>query len=349
HCGDDREVFRIEGDKFAIIPDYAPEENECNVRMQQLVDKIEDFNFRYRDIEFHVNCSAVCVRQPVPNLFAAAEMALDDIRQNKLKYRCNHDFDNMFHRSELNIASYEMLRRAIDRSELQAYYQPIMALENREIVKYEVLARVVNGDGVHSPGGFMEAAKSSRLYHRLTETILRQSLESYASHGKHFSINLSILDIDHDPTRYMLRHLATEYPDAIKKMTIEITEEEGVENFSEVENFCHEMHDLGVSIAIDDFGKGYSNFDVIARLPIDIIKFDGQLVQNIGTSSKYDLLIAKVCEYAKGNDIRTIAEFVDSEKLLEHIVELGVDYAQGYHISEPLPLQNLDAFGTKKE
>jgi EAL domain-containing protein (putative c-di-GMP-specific phosphodiesterase class I) len=106
------------------------------------------------------------------------------------------------------------------------------------------------------------------------------------------------------------------------------------------------MHRLGVKIAIDDFGKGYSNFDVIARLPIDIIKFDGVLVQNLGTSPKYDLLIAKVCEYALGNEIRTVAEYVDSEALLQRVEELGVDLAQGYYISKPVSYETLEGVMT---
>lgn len=340
-CADTVEVFKLEGKKFAMIPTPAPAMEECQQRMSNLIEAIEDYPFVYRGVELHISAVAVCVHHPIKELYAAAEMVLIDLRKNHFRLRCEDDFEALLHQNEANINAYEALRCAIDENRLVPYFQPIASAADGHIVKYEVLARIVEGDRVYSPDYFLEAAKSSSLYHRLTERILTLGCEAYAHHGKPFSVNLSIIDIDHEPTRQMIRNLMIRFPEATAQMTIEITEEEGVKNFEEVKVFCQEMIALGMNIAIDDFGKGYSNFDVIAHLPITFIKYDGVLVQNLGTSDKFDLLLKKVSEYARENQIYTIAEFVDSKLLMDRVHELGVDYVQGYYISPPVPLESI--------
>ena len=115
----------------------------------------------------------------------------------------------------------------------------------------------------------------------------------------------------------------------------EILESEGIENYQEVISFINQIKSLGARIAIDDFGTGYSNFEHLLRLDVDYIKIDGSLIKNIVTDDKHRLIVETIVSFAKRIGIKTVAEFVSDEKILQTIKEIGISCAQGYHIGKP--------------
>ena len=123
-----------------------------------------------------------------------------------------------------------------------------------------------------------------------------------------------------------------------KRIIFELLESEGIENYQEVSSFIAEVKQFGCRIAIDDFGTGYSNFAHILQLDVDILKIDGSLIRSIDTDLNAQTVLAAVTEFSKRLGLKTVAEFVHSEAVYDKCQELGVDYLQGYHISEPKPL-----------
>ncbi len=123
-----------------------------------------------------------------------------------------------------------------------------------------------------------------------------------------------------------------------KQITFEIVESEGIESFTEVSNFIKKVKKLGCKIAIDDFGTGYSNFEYIIKLDVDYIKIDGSLIKNINTDNNLYLTVQTIVGFAKALKIKTVAEFVHNEEVLNCVKNLDIDYSQGFFIDEPKEL-----------
>lgn len=127
-----------------------------------------------------------------------------------------------------------------------------------------------------------------------------------------------------------------------ERLTIEVTEGEGIENHPEVISFLSSLKSQGVKIAIDDFGTGYSNFEYLAKLQADFIKIDGSLIKNIHKNAIHKAVVEIMVMFAQKMKMQTVAEFVASEEIYLTCKELGIDYFQGYHFSEPSTLESLN-------
>jgi EAL domain-containing protein (putative c-di-GMP-specific phosphodiesterase class I) len=119
------------------------------------------------------------------------------------------------------------------------------------------------------------------------------------------------------------------------RAVFEIVESESIENFEEVEDFIVQVKSYGCKVAIDDFGTGYSNFEYLMKLKADYIKIDGSMIKDIDTSLNAQIVVSTIVSFAKKMGIKTIAEFVENESILNKVKELGVDYSQGYYFSQP--------------
>ena len=119
------------------------------------------------------------------------------------------------------------------------------------------------------------------------------------------------------------------------KITFEIVESEDIKDYKLVENFILFVKSYGCKIAIDDFGSGYSNFTNIVRLNTDYIKLDGTIIENLAKDKNVELMAIALIDFAKKAGIKTIAEFVSSKEIAQHVKELGIDFVQGYEYGKP--------------
>ena len=117
----------------------------------------------------------------------------------------------------------------------------------------------------------------------------------------------------------------------------ELLETEKLEDCFEVQSFIREVKKYGCKIAVDDFGSGYSNFNYIISLNVDVIKIDASLIKDIDTDYNSQIITSSIVNFAKKMGIKTIAEYVHSEAVFNKIRELNIDYAQGYFIGKPEP------------
>jgi EAL domain-containing protein (putative c-di-GMP-specific phosphodiesterase class I) len=149
------------------------------------------------------------------------------------------------------------------------------------------------------------------------------------------SINLSSLDIEKEETRVKLYSLLEEYKEDASRIVFELLEDEDVKDFAVIKSFIKRVKKLGVMIAIDDFGAGYSNFERLLEFEPDILKIDGSLVKNIVNDTYSRNIVETIVSFAKKQNIITIAEFVENEEIFNILNEMGVDYSQGYYFGEP--------------
>jgi EAL domain-containing protein (putative c-di-GMP-specific phosphodiesterase class I) len=121
-----------------------------------------------------------------------------------------------------------------------------------------------------------------------------------------------------------------------------LLESDGIDNYAEVSIFIKQVKEYGVRIAVDDFGTGYSNFAHILRLNVDLLKIDGSLIKNIDTDTNAQTIVKAIVHFSKQLGLKTVAEFVHTRSVYEKCLELNVDYFQGYYLSEPKSISELD-------
>lgn len=118
----------------------------------------------------------------------------------------------------------------------------------------------------------------------------------------------------------------------------ELTETAAISHFSIAIDLINNIRDFGAKIALDDFGSGLSSFGYLKTLPVDIIKIDGQFVKEMANNPIDREMVRAIHQVGKSMGIVTVAEFVESQEILDALITIGVDYAQGYHIGKPCPV-----------
>lgn len=221
------------------------------------------------------------------------------------------------------------------------FFQPIICNTTKEVTKYECLARLYHQEKYLEPFYFLELARENNLLDLVTKQMISKCFHYFKDKEKiHFSVNLSFTDLITDSSRWIIKKQIIKFPNP-QNITFEFLEDSSIEFlFSQNKNSikgqkCIEfIRSKGCLIALDDFGSGYSNFVNIEYLKVDIIKIDGSLIRGLSRPIPFQL-ITSISELASKNNIKTIAEFVETKEVYEQLKLLGVDYSQGYYFGKP--------------
>jgi len=231
-----------------------------------------------------------------------------------------------------------ILADAIEYDRIFPYYQPIIINETGEIDRYECLARIADRGGrIYTPEFFMNIAKKSRLYEKITRAIIRKTFEAFQNNTTEFSINMSVDDFLDPYTLQYIKFALSEFPTVRNRVSFEILETESVTDFEKFAAFIQDMKSVGCKIAIDDFGAGYSNFDVLLKLKLDFLKIDGTLIEKVDTDVNSRIIVENIVNFSRrmGNKnhrrVRTLKDIYDIVR------SLGIDYSQGFFLGEPRP------------
>ncbi|BCD67919.1 bifunctional diguanylate cyclase/phosphodiesterase [Nitratiruptor sp. YY09-18] len=327
--------YRLSGDEFALLFSGKMSKSDIEHFLNIFAEKLEQMIFFHGDKELalHVTMGAALQKE---GALEKADIALKKARQKRKLYEIYYDEDKEVEQQyKNNIEWIKKLKKSIELERVVPFFQPIVHVDTKRPKGYECLMRIIDDDGsMVSPVHFLDIAKKSRYYYKLTEIMIEKSCEYFENSRCSFSINLSILDILNTDIVQILKNALKKY--SVKdRLILEIVESEGIENYDVIHVFLHEMKELGCQVAIDDFGTGYSNFEHILKLPIDYIKIDGSLIKNITTNKDAELIVSTIVDFAKKKHIKTVSEFVSSEEIYNKVKELGVDFAQGYYFSPP--------------
>jgi EAL domain-containing protein (putative c-di-GMP-specific phosphodiesterase class I) len=244
------------------------------------------------------------------------------------------------------------INRAIDEDRFHLCFQPIVPVEGGggEGEHYELLLRMRDEEGRSvRPGSFLPAAERYDLAGKIDRWVIRTAFEWLTCHREHLErlylceINLSGHSLgDTDFLKLLIRQF-DESNIPPEKICFEVTETAAIANLTNATQFMQTLRGLGCRFALDDFGIGLSSFAYLKNLPVDFLKIDGVFVKGI-FEDPIDLAVVKsINEIGQAMGKRTIAEFVENESILEklRLGEIGVDYAQGYGIGRPRPLEEM--------
>jgi EAL domain-containing protein (putative c-di-GMP-specific phosphodiesterase class I)/ActR/RegA family two-component response regulator len=235
-----------------------------------------------------------------------------------------------------NMQVLQMIRRACKEKAIVPFFQPILHNGSGRVTKYEALVRLRDEEGrIVSPAAFLLVAKTSRYYDIITRIMLQRSMEIFEERSEELSVNLSVMDIENGKTREYILALLGRYPSVARRLTIALVEEESIRHYDRVKEFIDTVKSHGVRVAIDDFGSGYSNFQRILELEVDFIKIDGSIVRHIAENPVYRNLASVIRQFARFSGIPIIAEFVENRAIQDVLLDLEIEYSQGYFVGKP--------------
>ena len=331
-CKTDVYIYRLGADDFGILG----QKNKIDAEKlsKAIINYFKNNIIEFNNLEFNISVS-IGISEFEP-LIETADIALKETKKDLNKYyKIYNPKIGYIEKIKDNVQKLKILKTAIENDNIIPYFQPIWDNKTGEVIKYEVLARVINGSKIESIYQYLDIAKENKLYKYITEMIYKKAFEKFKGTDIEFSLNIGISDLNEPETMGLINNLFTKYPKIIKNITFEILEDDAIKNYNILKEFITFVKSKGCHIALDDFGSGYSNFAHVLNLNIDFLKIDGSLIKFLPEDERMQIIIETIVNFSKKMNIKTIAEFVASKEIYEKVKELNIDYTQGFYLGEP--------------
>ena len=338
-------LYRVGGDEFAVIFTDKSVDKVMEIG-ENLEETIRSKNFKIDNIRINFSVS-IAINAKIP-LLENADLALKvvkkDINLHVMAYKEELGIKKEWQK---NIKVINMVKSALKEDRVVPYFQGIVNLQTLKIEKYEALVRLILPSGeVLSPYAFLDITSKTHYYYEITKVMIRKTMEVAKIHTmQRFSINFSMQDIINENIIYTLFQLFDADKETAKRVDIELLETELVAvDDSRIGDFIRKVHSYGSKVLIDDFGTGYSNFSYLSDLDIDTLKIDASITKEIVSNPRKLHILQTIHNFTSGMNMKNVAEFVETKELALLLQKLGIEYAQGYLFSKPLPapLKNSD-------
>lgn len=332
-------IYYFGNGQFALLTDFfdfLSTGSNITTYLNDFVNNVKESILEIDEIEYDLNV-VVSYTFGREHLYEDAKCGLDEAvkRSDIVRYSNDLSIKEQIE-AKKNMEVIKMVKIALENYKIISYFQPIINNKTRVVEKYESLVRLVDENGnILSPHAFLDISKKGNYYNKITHRVLENSFKILKQISTKISINLSSLDIEKEETRNILFELLEEHKEDRHRVIFELLEDESVKDFNVIKNFIKKVKSMGVLIAIDDFGAGYSNFERLLEFSPDILKIDGKLVKNIANDVYSKNIVETIVSFTKKQKIITIAEFVENEQIYNILSELGVDYSQGYYFGKP--------------
>ncbi len=335
-------IYQLRYGEFAIAFDkeILPFSLEVYVEKLKLFhEQIKDKIVVIKELQYQISL-LISIAYENDHILESARIGIKKLQQIKKDFMISND---LAHHEKLNaqknLQIIASIKQAIANKKIISHFQPIVENSTQKISRYESLVRLIDeNDQVLSPFEFLEIAKKGKYYHQITQIVLENSFKILETKDINISINISLKDLQSSRIRNTILSLLNRYRPYAGQITFELLEDEDLANFQTILSFINRIKEMGVKIAIDDFGSGYANYERLQNYKPDILKIDGSLIKNID-QNRYSLSIVKnIVSFAKDQGIQTTAEFVENETIYKIVKDLGIDYSQGYYFSKPHPL-----------
>lgn len=347
-------LARLGGDEFAAILEGCPVDR-AKLIAKEICDEIQVYNFVWEIQSFNIGMSIGLVEinedcNDINQLLSAADSscyAAKDMGRNRVHIYQDDDVDVMKKKGEMQWVS--RINKALQEDRFILYFQLIDPINVDESgLHFEILIRMKDEHGnIIPPGAFLPSAEHYDLVKILDHWVVRTTFNwlnnnpELTKNIKLCSINLSGNSIGDE---HFMHHLAEQFRNchfSAEKICFEVTETAAISNLNVASLFIDTIKELGCSFSLDDFGSGMSSFGYLKQLNIDYLKIDGLFVRDIVIDPVDAAMVKSINEVGQIMGLKTIAEYVENNEILEVIKEIGVDFAQGYGISRPRPLDEM--------
>jgi diguanylate cyclase (GGDEF)-like protein/PAS domain S-box-containing protein len=345
-------VARLGGDEFAVLLPHSSLD-AAKVVADELVGVLAELRVDTAEQQLRVSASigvVVVEREEEFDedaMLAAADLAMYDAKEAGRDRYAVYDPKNWSRtRAGERLSWSHRIRRALQDDTLVLHYQPIVNVSDGSNGCYEALIRMADEPGDPAPpSDFLYIAERYGLVRAVDRWVTRRVITALASGelpaGATIALNVSPRSLTDEGLLELVERLLSDYRIAPQRLIFEVTESAAISRLDEAKRFSRRLQRLGCGFALDDFGSGVGSFFHLKHLPYDFVKIDGDLVRGMTADRNDRLLVQALVGVAKGMGKRTVAEFVGDEQTLALLRELGVDYAQGFHIGHPVPAEDL--------
>ncbi len=346
-------LARYGGEEFTVILPQTPKFGAIQVAEAMRV-AVKKLNIPHLNSTVtSIVTISVGVASTVPNSQDAPHLLLEaaDLALYKAKGRgrdcvavypeaISHSKD----RQELELHWVQRLQSAIKNNLFSLYAQAITPLETNDQKRYfEILLRLTDEDGqIISPNVFLDVANRNFLMPDIDTWVINTLLETLAANkdpthwqNHRFAVNLSGASLNQESFLEFLSQRLADYHLPPDIFCFEITETVAIAELSKVANFITSLKKLGCSFALDDFGTGMSSLTYLKNLPVDYLKIDGSFIRELNNDNSSKVMVEAINHIAEGIGLKTVAEFVENQHILDTVRDLKIDYAQGFHLGRP--------------
>ena len=347
-------LARLGGDEFGVLLENCNSEHAIEVA-EKIHSTVNEFRFEWEDRVFEVGISVGLVpitlqTDNITSLLSEADVACYIAKEqgrNRIHIHSAEDEEHDKRKNEMKVISDILL--ALEEDRFLLYYQkivPVMELEKAEH-HCEVLIRMISDEGrIILPYGFIPAAERYYLMSQIDKKVISLVVEYLKGHvflseNDTFSINLSGQSLADETMLDFIIGAINESNIDPKYFCFEVTETSAIRNLKQASNMIAEIKALGCSFSLDDFGSGLSSFAYLKNLDVDYLKIDGEFVIDMLENEIDASMVEAINHLGHVMGIKTIAEYVESDAILQKLKTFGVDYAQGFGIHTPQPLVSL--------
>ena len=353
---------RLGGDEFGVLLERCSQDRAIEVA-EAIRGSIEGYRFEWQDAFTTVRCSIGVVlvtseNADVAGLMSSADVACysaKDMGRNQVHFY--RDSDASMRHEEMKWVS--RITSAVEEDRLELFFQPIIGIGDDDGVRrghYELLLRMrdENGDLV-GPNQFIPAAERYNLMSTLDRWVIHEALSELADRSEDgdakytLAINLSGTSLSEDRFLDFVIDELEQQKLPRGAICFEITETAAISNLARVVHFMEALKKLGCRFSLDDFGSGLSSFTYLKNLPVDYLKIDGQFISNVAEDSVDESMVKAIHEVGSAMGIETIAERVETRKVLDKLGSIGIEFAQGYYIARPASVATFDPWGNNKD
>ncbi len=336
-------VYRIEADKFAIVAKQNNKDiNEFYDICKIFADKIEKESLLIDEDEIDINITIGIAQGDGARAYKYSQRVINYARTKLQRIMIYNESFKIQQSFEENIKWVKQLKIGFRENLFQAYFQPIVDTQTKEVHKYEALIRYVTKEGVEiAPYNFINVAKKTKLYPNIIKIVIQDSFKLIKNKNKRVSVNISFDDIANSETTSFIYEILEQNREYTQFLEFEILESEEISDFNEVSKFISEIKKFDCIVGVDDFGAGYSNFNLLTLLDIDFVKIDGSLIERINTSKDLEIIVNTIANFSKEFKVKTVAEYVSNEDIYNKIKDLNIDYCQGYYFEKPISYDSI--------
>jgi len=333
---------RFGGDEFALALPQANSKQAIAIA-EQVQTRICAVIVRNHGLRHQVSASIGIVLFPehgveTQQLLADADLAMYQAKERgRGRWYLFSPADQGRELANARVLWSERITEALIEDRFELHFQPIMELATGSVQRKEALLRMRDAQGeLVYPNHFIPVAEKTGQIHAIDHWVLARSILILQIHPDlQLSVNLSANAMDDPSLLSELKGLLAQYHVDPARLTFEITETVAVDSLQNTQQMMRGIQELSCRFALDDFGSGFASYAYLRQLPVDAVKIDGAFIRNIAHNREDQIFVRAVTDIAHGMGKRVVAEFVENEEILNILRQIGVDYAQGYHIGRP--------------
>jgi len=341
---EDSRVIRIGGTEFlVIIPQLN---NNIEALANNVFRTLQEKKYLIENEVISVTVSMTAMRIPEETTSIQNIQRLLDEKLLKVKSKGKNDVAilGIDHIDNVMYSNIDYIKEALEEERLICLYQPICNTKTKEIVKYETLVRLTDKEDPEKlilPVYFMDVIKGTSQYIKMSKLVLQNvfiTLQTYKD--VEISVNLDLDDLDNGDMMKLITENLYENRAIADRLTFEILEEHEVKDYGKVMFYLQQLKAFGSKVALDDFGSGYASYKYLIRLDIDILKIDGSIIRELQTTpERAKTVLRSIQKLAATFEYELVAEFVADEDIYDMVKELDIQYAQGYYLGKPQPIE----------